>query len=769
MWLVNLCLLLVLSSPGAFSKDVKRGTIGSLHLKHSGSVHALHSLKRSASLVLDDSETVTNTTVSPEPADTNMTSTDMDGSQLIWTTSEWSDCSTECGPGNRERSVGCFNNDTKVELSDDACMADQFVIPSTRPESSEDCDGACITCTGHEDLFVSIGLSVPPTKPIPSRKGTVCKVADTKYSCCDKRVENTIVTQVISIQKGFDTIPPAAAEQIQATIGSIANSTADFQARMEESQQRLLEVGAVLAAPSNLKVNKGIFRALSIVQQVLTQRVIDLEQAVENSTAIVALIKNQLSVLMTETTTPAPSGNSTTLSSVSGPPTLSDCVQGTVDLFASMSCAACNPSFVTDNLFEAPNSATNAIAVSSNTCAAVYKQCSPTIRDSRKYLRQALGVMRKIHSNLAKAASRIQPALLEVWSSLTFDWLPGSSRPLSAMAGAEETFVPDVTSLDCIKNVKAFVLPASTQLGEFCDNFFASWNYQFTIQNILKDVDKGTTTFGILNRCDKCLHTIVTKLATILSESKGGLDVTLALSPEALAEAGCVGLSSTPAKSPNSNSALKEALLSGQTNFFAIGEGDSWSAGEVSQMARKSQKAISLILAKAASRRDAVTPADSAALGVQQAVPFIRKIVYTDTGLDPNTLANVSWSIINNATQNPPPSIWDLRWSSEVGIIASDLNCTSHASCNPESGDSPYWFCAKSSVCNGTIPCDPNEAAMLHAHARCVKGLCVDDGTAVDGKCPDIAICPQTKSGQFDHAYFSRFKNVAPQPAQSGA
>ena len=735
-------------------KDVKRGKMNKLHFTRTRPARVSH---RAHSLVLDD---VANSTSSSNPTSVP----EVDGAQMVWVTSPWSECSVECGLGDMERVVNCMNNDTQTVESDAVCLADQFVLPPVRPDSSSECNGTCVTCSDHTDLFVSIGLLPPPEKPVYSRSSKVCSVNDSIYSCCDSAVESSIVTQVIAIQKGFATIPKAASDQVDATIESITNSTADFQARLTETTAQLSAVQSVLSRPTNLKVDKNVYRALNIVSEVLSDRIDHLNQAIANSTAIIALVKGQLAVLMTDT-----SMDNKTLSagynvsqSAGRTPDLSACLDATVGLFASMSCSACQPVFVSDNVFQADASPTSAIAVSNNVCTSVYKECSPTIRNSRKFLRQALSVMRKIHSNLAKAATRLQPALLELWATLTFDWLPGSTRPLSA-SGAASTFVPDLSSLDCIRNDAPFILPSTTQVGEFCENFFGNWNYQFTIQNILKDLKRGTSTYLVLNRCDKCLHTIAMKLGNLLTNSKGGIDVTLALSPEALADSGCVGLSSTPAKVPQTTNPTSPTT----NTFFAISESDSaWTSTEFGEISRKSKRAFSMIMNR---RRDNLNSNDTDALSMQSPVPFIHSIVYTDDGIDPGSVSSVSWETVNSATQNPPPSQWDVRLSSEVGIIASDLNCTSHTACNPESGDAPFWFCAKVSVCNGPVPCDDNELAMLTVHPRCVKGLCVDHTTAVDGKCPDIAVCPSTIQGQFDHTYFAKFKNIAPQLPPSDA
>jgi hypothetical protein len=348
------------------------------------------------------------------------------------------------------------------------------------------------------------------------------------------------------------------------------------------------------------------------------------------------------------------------------------------------------------------------------------------------------------------------------------DWVPGSARPLSSYQSSETAYVPDITSLDCVRNMKQYILASTTQMTDFCNNYFGNWNYQFTIQGILSDVTAGVNAFDALTRCDACIHLIVSKITDILANSKGGLDVTLALNRDALASAGCAGLSSTPAaRQPSINAPAGSPT----SNFFALTPGELWvSRSQQEEIDRKSHRAFAIILAANKLRnrlsflhKGVISPADQATLAFSSPPLFVNQLNFTDAGVDPTTLANVSWEIVNNANFNPPPAIWDMRSAAEVGIVASDMNCTSHVACNPDSGDSPYWFCANSKVCSGDIPCDETERSLLNIHSRCVKGLCVDDKTAVDGKCPDIATCPTTATvGQFDHTYFAKFKNIAP-------
>ena len=689
---------------------------------------------------------------------------EMDGTVYYWSVGNWSDCSADCGPGLAQRAVECVNSETGGIEDDSVCQSDKTV--AIRPMDSMDCQGPCVKCDDRTTLFTSIGLAAPPVNPVRTRTTQVCKVNDPKYSCCDQTVENSMITQVVAIQKGFRSVPDTALDQQQVVVAYIGNSTAEFQQRLDETRAQLENLNTMLAATSNLKGDKKQVRALSVVRDVLTQRVDDLQNAILNSTAIVSAIQSQLAVLSADTSlnmsTDASiyslSGNA---SSSGKRAELKDCVSASVGFFASMGCAACNPSFVKDNI-DTRSGLLSSVNVSTAMCTAIYKECAPTIRDSRRFLRRALQIMRSIHSNLARTAARLQPALLALWSEIAFDWLPGSAHPLSGDAAyaGENTFVPDITSLDCIKTSSVYILPPTTKVEDFCSNFYGNWNYQYTIANLVKDVKVGVQAMGALQKCDKCVHLIASRVGDILANGQGGLDVTLGLSQEALAEAGCSGLSSTPAANPSLS--IKTQLLSGQLNFFSIKEGDaSLTKGERSNLAHKSIRAMSMIL------RDSLTSTDQISMALDSNVTFIHKLTYTDSGIDPTAWSNVTWDVIAGATTNPPPSVWEVRESSEVGIVATDFNCTSHLSCNPESGDAPYWFCANSKVCNGTIPCDETEKALLDVHTRCVKGLCVDGRTSVDGKCPDIAICPQTKIGQFDHFYFSKFKSTAPLPPPS--
>ena len=693
------------------------------------------------------------------------TSEEIDGASYFWHVGNWSDCSADCGPGVKQRVVECVNQDTSAVEDDSVCQQDASLGPNSRPIDTDECEGPCIKCDDRTDLFRSIGLSPPPMYPVRSRTNEVCHVTDPKNSCCDRRVENSMITQAAAIQKGFRAVPDQATQQQQVLIDYISNSTQEFQERLEQTQTQLQTIAELLATPTNLKGDKKLVRALNVVHDVMEQRIVDLQNAILNSTAITTAIQNQLGVLSSDT-----SLDISTAANVSSArkPTLTNCVNSTVGLFASLGCAACNPTFVQDNMDSHGDGLFNSINISTAMCTDLFKQCSPTVRDSRRYLRSALQIMRSIHSNLARSAARLQPALLALWSEISFDWLPGSTHPIAAdpfYAGVD-TYVPDVTTLDCIKDSSVYTLPPASKVDDFCANFFENWNYQFTINNMLKDIKVGVQAMGALQRCDKCVHMIASKVGDILINGKGGLDVTLRLSKEALAEAGCAGLSSTPTK--KAAISIKEQLMTGKLNLFAVKEGDEFTQGERSNLAGKSKRAMFMILAAMkVSARGVTTDADKTAQALASNFTYIRKLEYTDHGMDPTSWANVSWDVIQNSGKNPPPSIWEIRQSSEVGIIATDFNCTSHLSCNPESGDAPYWFCANVKVCNGTIPCDDTEKDLLMAHPRCVKGLCVDGRTAVDGKCPDIAICPQTKTGQFDHFYFSKFKSVAPMPPPS--
>jgi len=793
--LVALLVFLGISSVGAELKDLKKGAIKSVsrksRVKHNGNRHHHTHTK---SLVVDDAASTGSsggTEIAPSNStiDTSDPSTEepaMDGAQLLWQATEWSECSVECGSGTQTRIVTCFNNDTQTAVPEDDCLQDMFVIPTERPEDQQPCEGECVNCKEQDPLFRSIGLSAPPLQPVPSIKGRICAVNDPKYSCCDSHVEDSIVTQVYAIHKGFSDLPAMAADRELKALEFITNSTNEFIARKEETQTTLEMVDLVLSQPpAALKggpvIDKKVSRSLGTIKQILTQRLLDLDMAIDNSTAIVANIQSQLNVLKLDTSlrdqdiAGATTGTTTTPEPGQArkpkATKLSDCADASIELFASMSCAACNPSFLGD--FVDQNQLYTAISrldVSTSICTRLFKKCSPTIRDARRYLRQAMSVMRKIQWNLARTAARTQPVLLTLWSSLTFDWLPGSARPLASYQSTEDTFAPDITSLDCITNAR-FSIPPVTKVDDFCNAFFGEWNYHATINGIMKDIDSGIVSYQSLGRCDLCIHTVLKKLAEIFSNNQGSIDVSLALNADALAQAGCVGLSSTPAKKvasiPASGSGIPPGL-----NFFAMQPGELWSSPDaLSEIGRKSIRAISMIMSASklvvgggrSKLKDDDTP-----LSQSSEIPlFIPALKFSDSGIDPLVLANVSWETISNVTHSPPPSMWAMRYSSEVGIVASSMNCTSHGSCNPDSGDSPYWFCANAKVCNGTIPCDETESQMLEVNPRCVKGLCVQDETAVDGKCPDVATCPvtATNGGQFDHTYLAKFKSIAPMPA----
>jgi hypothetical protein len=688
---------------------------------------------------------------------------DSQSSTLYWDIGDWSDCNQECGPGFRERTVTCMYSSSTLVQDDSVCLNDPKLKEKGKPESVQDCEGECLTCSGQVDLFASIGLSPPPAKPVPSSKnGRVCRVTSSS-SCCDSVVDNSIVTQVIAIHKGFQAIPDEAAKQASDTLEYINNSTLDFTARLEDTKNRLDSVEAVLNEQGNLKVDKKINRALVIVRDVLKQRISDLESAISYSTSIVTSIQGQLGVLINDDSM----DNSTAIEGYDSGDSrgrrsqLSDCVDATTDLFASMACASCNPAFMRESV-ETHLDLFKSVNVTSIMCTSLYKECSPTIKDSRRFLRTALQTMKSIHQKLAEAAARLQPAIMTLWTSITFDWLPGSALPLVFQHRDDvQNYVPDVTTLDCIQRTDTYLLPPSTNQDDFCSNFYSSWNYQFTIQNIVKDIKVGVTAMTALQKCDRCFHLIISKIGEILSEGKGGLDVTLALSPRAISEAGCSGLSSVPRKTAMES--IKDQLLDGSLSFFATGYDGVWTAGERDIMQRKSKRAIALIM-----KKDSTTVADQTQLALQSPVVYINKFSFQHDGVDPSTYSNITWDVVRNAAKNPPPTVWGVRAVSEIGIIATDINCTSHVSCNPESGDAPYWFCANEKVCSGSIPCDDNELVLLKAHPKCVKGLCVDGSTAVDGKCPDIAVCPVTKIGQFDHAYFAKYKNTAPLPPPSG-
>ena len=670
-------------------------------------------------------------------------STDIDGAILTWITGPWSDCSSECGPGGQSRVVSCYNNDTSVVVADSVCLGDTVLGPGGKPITEQDCLGPCITCTDRSSLFTSAGLAAPPATPVKSSSNYVCNVTESSYSCCDRNVENSIVTQVVAINKGFGSIPATAQGQIQHVSDFIANSTAEFSERLQATKDQLEGVQTLLDQASNLKMDKRINRALTVLKEVLTNRVSDLNSAISNSTLITSFLQSQLNVLADDV-----SLNQTTNSTITTgqSPKLAQCANATVGLFSSMSCAACAPSFVSENVNFPSNSSNlySSINVTSSLCESVHKQCSPTIRSSRMYLEKALRVIRGIHSQLARAAAQLQPALAAVWGAVRFDWLPAVSKPSSSAV------TPDITSLDCIKSSAAYKMGSATSVENFCTNFFESWNYQMTINSLLKDLKVGVKAMDSLQRCDKCFHMVMTKFTEIVSNQKGQIDVTLSLSPSALAESGCFGLSSSPAASSKNISSTTSAL----GNFFAISEGDIWVGSEKKTILEKSKRGISFILSTL--KNNVKTN------GTDASVPYVQILQYTPDGTDPSAIATVNWSLVGNATQNPPPSIWTNRSSSQVPVIATELNCTTHMACNPDGGDSPYWFCGTAKICDNPISCDDSEKALLSVHARCIKGLCVDDTTAVDGKCPEIAICPVTKIGQFDHTYFSKYRSIAP-------
>jgi hypothetical protein len=258
--------------------------------------------------------------------------------------------------------------------------------------------------------------------------------------------------------------------------------------------------------------------------------------------------------------------------------------------------------------------------------------------------------------------------------------------------------VPDVTKLKCLYEHEQFDRGFETDCG-----FFEDLRPIGMAKRIDRFIKTGFSSIQATAACDECLQTIVLFLSQTVLERKADVAVTLKK------------LNFVCTQVTGSAATAKFFLETLQT-------GDAGNRG--SALVTWSTKPTTELEA---------APRNISSLG--EAVDFKR------------------------LKTNKPQSVWSEDFSN-LRLSVANIPCTKHTDCD----DHPWWFCAAPSACelHGSQTCSEDSRFLLASGSKCARGACLDGpGMAVDGVCPDDAVCPTVSSiAPFDVDYFDKFKPI---------
>ena len=629
-----------------------------------------------------------------------------------WQVSDWSECDVLCGGGTRKRTVVCQSESTGEVLLDSVCEVSTGI---GRPDSAEDCGGDCVNCTvSHSDLFSRSGLGSPPNPAVYdvqlNGSYTLCQVEDPSVSCCAASNEEYIRAGASRMSNSLEGLLQQTPQLKSSTREALRTYQSLIKQRLAETHSALSSIQSAIDAKKT-----DPYMVFESIADVLHARITALREAVEIVSKALHLVDQQIDVFASALTDT--SGKATSFS---------QCAKTAISMYANIACSTCSPSFPSSYL----DPINNVMNVSTSDCSTFYNSCKGTISQSYLLLRQALTELNKVHITLTEAAMTIQPTLAILWKKLQFNWVPSSVRP-SDLAGS-----PDVTKLSCIRQSIMFSLPSITQQSDFCGLYVSPFASDTFSNRLTAMLQQGVTALKDLTACDGCVHGILVRLPNLVINGIGSLDVQLN-SETALGYSSCVMAAGQQSSMNFVNLARKEKNL-------------------------KNRKFKSFTMLKMQGSRSSPV-----------------KVQFVSSGVTASVEGNfTSWdSLTQISSYLPPPPAWEQRKIGVSSLAVWDQACTSHSDCQSAaggSGDNPaaWWFCASKTACSGGTAglCSQADVALLAAGSRCAKGHCTDGSLAVDGMCPDFAVCPSTASDGFAGAsYFMKYQKVVDEdPTDSG-
>ena len=629
---------------------------------------------------------------------TTSAATNGTGTGYQWFVSEFSECNVFCGNGTQQRVVVCKDSTGEVSL-DSICEASY-----PKPDSVIDCEGPCISCPDlNSDFFTRSGLGTPASPAMWGSNLTqlsFCPVGN--ISCCTAENEQMIKSQAALASKALDSVLLNSPTVKTKAATALENYNTVVQQKLTETSNALTAIQALIDAGASDKLN-----VMPILKEALTQRQTDLTASIDIMQKAMTYVDEQITSYSSQLT---------------GSDKFSQCTQAALTLNAEIACSSCSPTFTTSFV----NKSTSTVMVSLDDCQAVYEACEPVIATGHSELLSALSEMEKVHESLTLVAAKLQVALSRVWSTLQFDWVPGDTLPSDINSN------PDMTKLMCIKDSVAFSLPKISEPSDFCGMYFSPFAANTFASRLELTLMQGIKSLTDLSNCDGCIHGVLVRLSTVISQGSAALDVSLPLGSE---------------------------VARGRVNAC--------------MMASQPPQARLLLNQMTKSRSFVKMPHD---FREEESGTYPLRIGFVSSGgVEASVAGNFSnySELINIDTVLPPQEQWKIRSTSPPALQIWDVACTDHTTCydqlDNKNADAPWWFCASTTACESGN-CGVNDEVLLKSGSRCAMGQCVNGTQAIDGVCPDYAVCPTTTYEPFaGPSYFYKFQSlVTSTPGSSG-
>ena len=641
--------------------------------------------------------------------------------KYVWVTSSWGPCGALCGVGVQLRTVTCVDSDLSEQVGDANCDS------STEPDYSRNCQGSCLNCSASAGFFQSIGFTNTISDPVIISQSVVnltsivydesgvCGLSATSSSCCSSDLNTQLRLSFLRMNHSLTEealIRDRLRDHLEFSSFELADKLGKQLTLVSE------ETNQVQEAMMTFDSSSSRWTSLSQLNKLLSTRLDDLSQASSDLSGAMESFQTQLDAFSyspeldlidfaSSSSFSGSSGSSGSFLEIS--PSLSipllspQCQQAIYNITGGLMCDACNPSFSLSRL-----SSSGGVVVSFSKCTAAYEACKDSLVGGHDALENALSLVKSVHSRLVSLAATAQPIFSGVWADLKLPWLP----TLPGTSGS--VTVPDLTELTCLTPdvLSSYDIPNfNSDQTAFCENYFTDISAGAVVGRIDTVLKAGYGSLKVLESCDSCVQAAIDFMTQALSAGKGTLGVSL--------------------------------------------------TGYANEVITKCQATVT-------TTKSSMTSLFALKRSTEQSNSFNATLVFDNVVADEYPeLAVPAWSALTDTTN--PPLEWKLAQTAgdTDGLQISILNvpCTSHSVCQSQAGGA-WWFCASLSACS-LGGCSEESASVLSGSENggmCASGVCLNGALqAIDGKCPDSAVCPSSGTGgsgrpsDFNQEYFAKF------------
>ena len=717
-----------------------------------------------------------------------------------WTSTDWGQCQTNCGPGYQYRILSCVDLNGHV-IDETRCDA------SIRPADRRPCEGDCISCEITGKFFSRIGVAGVPLAPaeikVPDNSMCAVQGEGVKGTCCTEQVESEIQVMYAQLQFGMKAQAIHRDKSIERISEVYDNVTIHLNDRISEiddalsTMQELLEISPVDDTKSTEEAQKlhslreSLVEALQLRANALDQALSDLSAAQDSFMQQLDLMNSSEDDLNGGDSTVAEINPSTSLFAEYDPSSSSFLSRSQIHFDSKPPSTSTHrrPSFLEEESSSSSsyvNTVLNSTAllaalkdpnvrIVSKACETAISQhfqdlscgaCNPTfpvtnqqpprtpvvsipVSSCDTLYSQCADSLAAAHQQMysgAEALFNSQKLLMTVSAHLQ-GVLDGvwQEMKLDWLPGFAPALMakPNLLSMGCMQNLDVFQPMALQTSEDFCHNYFSFASPRAFLKRVSVQLDRGVMTAHKFSKCDRCVHETAMFLTEILgTTNRASLRITLPSRTKALL------LSCGQAFNPI-NTAMKtsDGLLPPE---FA----------KMNSFERTSPRVLfsnDIVPLKSLNQYAVANRGTFSALGSKPAYEWkFRSLV--------NSTSNKT--LERTASDN---SLHRASPDDMLRLNIMNMNCMKHSDCYEQgspSGGRPWWFCAHPNVCKSQPgACDADGASLLATGPKCVRGPCTDDKSAIDENCPDNAVCPanggattgSNPSPYFGLEYFARF------------